>query len=345
MAAQTAANEPPWKIGGATYLEASFTNTLVDSTFTAANTYTPTGFFDKFPNGWTIVQTDTDGLMRVRLSPYDTLLPNLQLLYSLRANYTQIVNLPVVTVGTPSVPANNTFQVIVQSGLKNTTGYVRLVSNTGLYQTAKVSLIQGEQQLLTLNVMNDAGPVKIQWFQVDPDTKSQSLSLFGAMSSFYLGAHSFIPYNESSTADTVTLPAITAPVPWVFSKGTLRVASELEDEDQPVSWSIYGSGGEKFLEVAAGIMSSDFSSTVVDLTSYTLPGVLAGEYRLRYTVNQNFVFITKEPEAAPVETEIPFAFDLSFTPSFLSSPLTVQFSSYSPLYGSGRILYFSFSPR
>jgi hypothetical protein len=338
---QEAANQAPYTVHAPTFLEGTFSNLLPYSDFSTS--YTPPGFLDPVPTGWIINQSDPDSLIRVVINAA-SVTPNFQVVWFLRPNYQDYTLSPPITFITPPVPTNGVVQVMLEPAVTNSVGTAQLVSFTGLYTSTSVVL--NGATFLYLNVQNDPGPVRIVWQQSSGNSATQYLSVGVPIVSNYSGPHTWINYPNTSLADQVTVSNLTFDGRWNFNAGFIRIASEQETPAQPLSWSItFNLTGQILLQVVGGILSSDFSTSTVDLRPLlpTDPATM-GSYKLSWMAGQNLKLITSVPEQAPVTTTLAFLFNIVIPTPLLTDTININFSSYTPTAGSSRIKYFAFKP-
>lgn len=334
---QEAADQPPYTIYAPTFLEGAFANDLPSSDF--ASTYLPSsGSLDPYPTGWSIVQSDPNSLVRVAVNPTGAVIPNFQIRWHLRPGFTDWTLSPPITVVSPPVPADDTFQVMLEVPAGNDTGTARLLSATKRY--ASTAAVLSGTVAMSLNVQDDPGPVSIEWQQVSPSSGApQCLSVMAPMASAYPTTHTWLPYPNASAADVVTVsPLSFQGGPFNFSSGYVRVDADQQGSGQPLSWRLsFDSNSQTLLQVQGGTLSSDFSTKSVDLTA--LP--LTGSYKLAWMSGQQFIIAYGSPE---LQYGIDFLLDLPIPGALLADTMTLTLSSFQQNAGSSRINYFVFRP-
>jgi hypothetical protein len=329
--AQVDVNVAPWLSGAPTKLEGTHANGLASSTWLPASPVL--GFFDPVPVGWQVQQPATNQSLRITAGdqPLPTLRFDLNLPTGLDAT-DQVTTLLI------SPPCGSTFQIMAQAGPG---AWLQLTSADSMVSTPLVSL--ATPQVLRLDLGLHPGPVRIIWTQNYGDGTPKALWLAGPSASTYLTAHSWIPSGATSAADQISIPDLQWPS-WAFTRGTVRVDSDVDDPTRPAGWSIVSQAGPTLLRVAAGILSSDFSTTTVLLANYLSadPGQ-AGNYRVAW--NQGGFVVRSAITGQPVGGQpIPFAFNLPIPSLVKTSPLSVSIGSFSPTAGSSVLRYWSFSP-
>jgi len=340
---QEALDFPPYKIQAPLHLEGEATNSLQYSDF--ATSYIPPGFLDAVPTGWSVQLADTDNLIRVYINdnPEGVILPSMKLYWYQRPGYQDFTLTPPVRVVTPNVAANHTFQIILIPDPRNEIGQAQLRSATNLFQTA-MTLLQGPT-VMTLNVGADAGPVTIVWNQPEGNGSPQTLELVGPQATEYTTVHTLLPYGVTSEEDVLTVTGVQYSSNWILTKGFIRLDSETEILNQPVSWNIKFQSGETFLQVQNGILSSDFSTLALSLSSYLAPDLsVNGSYKLRWDGSSDFKMATRLPGEPEQIATIPFNFDLPIPESVLTEQMIYEFRSFVPTAGSSRLKYFIFKP-
>jgi hypothetical protein len=320
-------NQPPYKIYAPTFLEGTFSNTLQYADFTTS--YIPSGFLDPVPDGWSIIQSDPDSLIRVAIDTLSTI-HSFQVTWFLRPNFQDYTLAPPITIITPFV--SNILQVMLEPASTNSLGTAQLVSANALFSSTPVVL--SGPTILTLDVQTDPGPVKIVWQQTEGNNNAQYLSVGAAIASSYPTVHSWINYPDTSVADNIAVTNLDFTGRWNFNAGYIRVDSLQLDLGEPFSWSIYfTSTSQILLQVVGGILSSDFSASTVDLR----PLLTTEGYKLTW-VNGQFNLISGA-------TTTVLSFILGALPNpLLTDTLNINLSSYTPTGGSSRIKYFVFKP-
>lgn len=342
--AQEALDQPPYTIFAPTFLEGGFTSDLPNVDFSSS--YSPTsGSLDPYPTGWDIQQSDPDSLIRVAINPTGSLVPNFEIQWTLRPGYTDYTLAPPITIETPPVAANKVFKVVLIPGRDNVVGSARLVSATSVYATSPV-VLNGAVSLV-LDVSSDPGPVFIEWQQLSTSHRPQVLSVLAPIASDYPTLHTWINYPETVVADEVKIENLSFDGgKYSFGKGYIRLESQQENALEPLSWSMkFTSTSQVLLQVVGGILSSDFSTSTVDIRPLLNSDPSTwGNYKITWEPGQSFKFITALPESADVVTTLAFMFDIAIPDNLLEDTLEASFTSYLPGAGSSRIGYFSFRP-
>lgn len=338
--AQTGANEAPYKQGISPRIEGQWSNTLQNSNLAIVETRS--GFLDKVPQGWYLDLTNSSDLLRV-VTTEGKPLPSLQLTWRV-SDMTGLSVLPRLSIVTPPVSAGRTLQFIASPSAKNDRGgYLRLQSSSMAY-SAQFSLEPGVPTVVRFDVLDDPGPVTVRWHQRSTDYTNQELSIVGPMASDYGSPHSFAPTGSTSQADLVEVNDIVyQDRRWPLNQGCIRVDSDVETINQPISWDIYfADDGSRFLALENGILWSTFASTPLTLAPYLAETINeAGNYKIKWSGDE-FKIVTR---SNPQGTELPFSLDLTIPEARRTSPLCLRISSFHSGVGSGMIRYFGFLPK
>lgn len=341
---QSSVNDPPYKKYAPTILEGMFTNSLENSDFSSS--YRPSGFIDNVPTGWTINQKDQKSLIRVVINPEieNFILPLFQVVWYLRPGFIDVQGGPPITLLTPDVGANQTFQVILEPAQANSYATAQLISANGVV-SSPVEILDGPK-VLTLNVGSDPGRVKILWNQTEGNSAMQLLNVIAPMAASYNSPHTYIPSTGTSNADVITLQDVEFSGRYAFKMGTIRVVSVQETIGKPISWEIKSELGPVLLKINNGILESDFSSQTINLVPLLPTDTKTmGNYSLRWTSGQDFS-LTTTPVFQGVDTkvDISFSLDLPIPDTVLDAKINYEFKSFSANEGSSSIRYFTFKP-
>jgi len=246
-----------------------------------------------------------------------------------------IASVPPVTVFTPELTLpNETFQVILLPSM-NSLGTVRLVTENDVVSSPAYPILDGNPILATLPIGTNTGKVKVVW-----DTQyegEQVLQLVAPQASLYTGAHSWIPTGITSFEDNLDLSNILFSKIWYFYKGSIRVDGVGDNPDQPYSW-LLTLGGQTFLQVSEGILSSDFMTTGAVDISTLLSDV--SSYKLLWTSPTTFKIRSSD---GGTTVDLPFALDVS-TISDSTAAMNIHLKSYKTNEGSTTAIRWAWLP-
>lgn len=320
---QVGSNIPAYLSYAPVRLEGQFTNTLFNANF-SYNPAWESPHFDPLPDGWSVNLADPMSMIRMQTTESGAVLPSLTLRYHQRTG-SDVSSVPPVTVVTPSVGANETFQVIVAPRNTNAAGRIQLRSFDDAVMSPYYTLSCGNPVVALLNVAGHAGRVKIIWDQTKGDGEEQLIQIVAPITSVYQNGHSWIPTGQTSFSDVITLDNILFDKPWYFNKGTIRVDGSGDIPSQPYSWKIK-LGMQTFLSVDGGILSSDFIlGSPITLSNY-LPSVLS--YKLVWTSPTQFKLVS-----GSTSITIPFAINITALVGAMM-PMTVELYGYQTTEGS-----------
>jgi hypothetical protein len=313
-------------------LEGMFTNSLINSNFTL-NPVWPSPYFDPLPDGWNIALADPMDLLRIETDSL-AVLPKMTLRFRHKPDKI-LSTVPPVTVFTPPITlANETFQVILVPA-KTTEGTVQLVTENDALASPVYTLIDGQPVLATLPIGTNIGRVKIIWSTQLED--EQVLQLVAPQSSAYQGGHSWVPKDVTSEEDRLEITNISFNKPWYLYKGSIRVDSQSDRVDQPISWTME-LDGQVLLQVDAGLLSSAYMTTSAVTLSDYLPDVSG--YKLYWTKPTEFKLRSSNGGSI---VDLPFALDLS--PILDSTaPINVTVHGYKLNEGSATITRWAWLP-
>jgi len=323
---QIAQDEAPYLSYMPTKVEGAYQNNLPYADFNSGVIHGP--FLDPLPEGWSVQLGDPMALFRMSMTnASEQVLPCWTLHYAQRVT-NELLSVPPVVIKSPNVSPNETFQILIVPGSKNSPSTIQLKTEDNLFATPVVNLTR--PMVFTLNVQSSSGPVNIIWVQAKGEGASQTIQLLAPTATNYTNAHSWTPAGSFSKADVLSVSNISFNKNWFFQKGLIKVKSDLDDTLTPIDWEIKTTTGEQILALQEGVLSSLYSSSPVSLLSYLTD---FGNYQIQWTALNSF----KVSMDGINQVSIPFILDIAVPDSILASPLIMTLKSFKSNEGSAII--------